>query len=387
MKQGFVVLILLVLGIACSKKEKFTVQGNIAEGKGSKVILYRMDLDKEIAIDSIELKSSGNFKFTTGRLAEPTFFKLQLGSGSFITLLGDSTENIEIAASLASFAKTYQVKNSSGSQKVQMLKSEITSLRTQVDSLINIYQSLSEDDKQLQLKPLSDEIVESISQYKKRIAGFVMENPRSFASYYALFLTLSDGNMVLNIMDKQDQVYYATIATSLDILYPKSPRVRQLYDLVLKAKSEQRKAQMIEIIANAEGSGLPEIKELDLNGNEIALSSLKGKVVLLSFWASQDKASRRENQLLKPIYQKYKGRGFEVYQVGIERSKVLWESVLVQDEIPWISVSDFKFTESIAAKIYNVQQLPANYLISRDGQIIGKNLFGSQLEDKLKEVL
>jgi thiol-disulfide isomerase/thioredoxin len=268
-----------------------------------------------------------------------------------------------------------------------MLKYEITSLRTKVDSLINFYQSLPEDKKQLQLKPVTDEVIEHINQYKETVGAFVMDNPRSFASYFALFLTLNDGNMVLNIMDKQDQVYFATIATSLDILYPKSPRVRQLYDMVLKAKSEQRKAQMIEIIANAEGSGLPEIKEHDLNGNEIALSSLKGKVVLLSFWASQDKASRRENQLLKPIYQKYKGKGFEVYQVGIERSRVLWESVLVQDEIPWISVSDLKYTESIAAKIYNVQQLPANYLISRDGQIIGKDLFGSRLEEKLKEVL
>lgn len=387
MKQYFFYLILLVFATACSKKEKFTIEGSLEGGKGKKVVLYRMDLDKDVAIDSMVIKKNENFRFKTDRLKEPTFFKLQLTPGSFITLLGDSTESITVKAPASSFAKSYQVENSAGSSQVRILKKQITSLRAKIDSLTSYYQSLSENDRELYIQSISNEIIEHINQHKKMVGEFVMNNPRSFASYFALFLTLSDETMVMNVMDKQDQVYFATIATSLNLIYPESPRVRQLYDFVLKAKTEQRKARMLEIIANAEGSGLPEIKEKDVDGNEIALTSLKGKVVLLSFWGSWDNASRRENQNLKKIYQKYKSKGFEVYQVGLERSRVLWENALIQDDIPWISVTDFKYTDSFPAKVYNVQQLPANYLISRDGEIIGKDLFGNRLDEKLKEIL
>lgn len=387
MKQLFFFLILFVIVTSCSKKDVFTVEGTIEDGGGKKIALYRMDLDKDVAIDSMVIKKNGSFRFKTDRLTEPTFFKLQLTPTNFITLLGDTTEHIQIIAQAASLAKNYEVSNSLGSKQVQILKRQITGLRAKIDSLTTYFQRLPQQERASQLERLSNEIVESINQYKRSIGDFVMENPRSFASYYALFLTLSDETMVLNVLDKQDQVYFATIATSLNLLYPESARVKQLYDYVLNVKTEQRKARMFEILANAEGSGLPEIKEKDVNGNEIALTSLKGKVVLLSFWASWDNTSRRENQNLKRIYQKYKGKGFEIYQVGLERSRVLWENALIQDEIPWISVTDLKYTDSFPARIYNVQQIPANYLISREGEIIGKDLFGNRLDEKLKEIL
>jgi len=134
-------------------------------------------------------------------------------------------------------------------------------------------------------------------------------------------------------------------------------------------------------------NSIPEIKEKDVKGNEIALSSLRGKIVLLSFHASWNDASRLENAYLKSIYPKYKPKGFEIYQVALEQSKVLWENELLQQEIPWISISDLRYTDSYPAKVYNITKLPANFLISREGEIIGKNLFGSMLEDKLKYFL
>lgn len=109
--------------------------------------------------------------------------------------------------------------------------------------------------------------------------------------------------------------------------------------------------------------------------------------MLLSFWASWDEASRRANDHMKKVYQQYKDQGFEIYQVSLDRSKILWENAVVKDELPWINVSDLRYTDSFPARIYNINQLPANYLISRDGDIIGKNLFGHLLEEKVKEAL
>lgn len=193
--------------------------------------------------------------------------------------------------------------------------------------------------------------------------------------------------MVMNVLDKQDQVYFSTIATSLNLLYPESQRVRQLYDIVLSAKTEQRRAQILDFINNSEGSPSPEISAPDLSGANIALSSLRGKVVLLSFSASWDQASVNENKKLLPTYSRYSSKGFEVYQVCLERSRVLWENSLIQQGIPWISVSELQYTNSYAARIYNVQKIPANYLLDREGNIVGKDLFGSLLEEKLKEIL
>lgn len=387
MKQLFFFLILFVFISACSNKDKFLVEGKIEGAKGSVLTFYRMDLERDVPIDSVELNSKGTFRFKTERLTEPTFFKLQMTPSSFITLLGDSTEHIEVVGSSKNFSSNYTVANSQGSKQVQMLNEKIKSLRNTIDSLTAFYQAMPQAEKDANIERISKEILDNIKSYKNEVGAFVMENPRSFSSYYALFLALSDNTMVMNVLDKQDQVYFATIATSLNLVYPESPRIRQLYDYVLKAKTEQRKAQMLEIIANAEGSGLPDVTEKDVNGKEISLSSLKGKVVLLSFWASWDETSRRDNQSLKKIYEKYQRQGFEIYQVGLERSRVLWENALIQDEIPWISVTDLQYTNSYAARLYNVQQLPANYLISRDGEIIGKDLFGNRLDEKLREVL
>jgi len=187
-------------------------------------------------------------------------------------------------------------------------------------------------------------------------------------------------------MDKQDQVYFSTLATSLNIYYPDSERVKHLYNFVLGAKSQQQQAAMNQYLMNNATAGFPDIEETDIKGNKIKLSSLKGKTVLLSFWASWDEASRKENNHLKKMYKKYHNKGFEIYQVSLDRSKVLWESAIVNDDLPWINVSDLRYTESYPARIYNVQNLPANYLISAEGEIIGKNLFGNRLTDKLSEL-
>jgi len=161
-----------------------------------------------------------------------------------------------------------------------------------------------------------------------------------------------------------------------------------LYNYVLGAKNKQKQAKLNEaMLSSADASSYPDIEEEDVNGKKVKLSSLEGKVILVSFWASWDEASRKENNHLKKMYKKYNKSGFEIYQVSLDRSKVLWENAIKQDELPWINVSDLRYTESYPARLYNIRQIPANYLISKDGEIIGKNLFGNRLTEKLGELL
>ena len=86
------------------------------------------------------------------------------------------------------------------------------------------------------------------------------------------------------------------------------------------------------------------------------------------------------------IYNKYRNKGFEVYQVSLDQSKSSWERAINEDGLTWINVSDLKFWDSEAVKLYGVETIPANFLIDREGTIITKNLKGDALEKKLSEI-
>jgi hypothetical protein len=387
MRQVTILLFLFVLIAGCSRKDYFIVEGHIEDGAGKMVYLYRMDLNQDFPLDSIKIKRNGSFVFKQPVLNFPTFHKLALSPSSFITLLGDTSEHIQIEAKVTGFSRNYKVENSQGSKNIQKLKMQNTVLRAQTDSLFSFYNMLPVEESPQQLERISNELTTLVRNYKKEIGRFILDNPRSFASYYALFLTLSDETQILNVMDKQDQIYFSAVATSLNLFYPDSERVRQLYDLVLSVKAQEQRARAIEDLLSMATTGAPDISAPDVRGENQTLSSLRGKVVLLTFGASWDAASRRENQNLKRIYQLFKGRGFEIYQVGLERSRVLWENSLLQDDVSWISVSELQHTESYAARLYNIQKLPSNFLISREGEFIGKDLFGARLEERLKEEL
>ncbi|MFO8001370.1 MAG: TlpA disulfide reductase family protein [Marinilabilia sp.] len=377
----------VALVMAGCHQNKYEIGGTIENAEDRMLVLEKMQLDRNLPTDSVVLDKSGDFTFRGEKLEVPTFFRLKLSPSNFLTVLVDSTENITVNADGKNLEDTYRVEGSLESKKIQILNQRLKTLRNSVDSLMTLYEELPAEGDTARKNEIGRELSAVVEEHKEFIGSFVMDNPRSFASYYALFQKLSDGSMVLNVMDKEEQVYFATIATSLNLLYPESPRVKQLYNYVLSAKAQERQAKLMQELEEESDASIPEIREETVEGEEIALSSLQGKVVLLSFWASWDEDSRRENRRLKSIYREYNDRGFEVYQVSLDRSKVLWENAIQRDELPWINVSDLNYTDSYPAKIYNINRLPANYLISRDGEIIGKNLFGDMLRDKLEEAL
>ncbi|HLW07922.1 MAG TPA: TlpA disulfide reductase family protein [Marinilabiliaceae bacterium] len=387
MRYTFILLIGLLILNSCSKSDQFMIKGSIENAATEKIFFTRMDVTGDVLLDSAVVGKNGSFEFKHKRLTTPTFFKLSLSPTIFITLIGDSTEQITINADRKKFTTDYQVQNSQGSAEIKTQNLRVMKLRSSIDSLITLYNELPDENKNSQLEVINNQLVEEIDRYKQQTGQFILEHPRSFASYYALFLTLSDGTQIMDVMNKKDQVYFSALATSLNLIYPESQRVQQLYNIVLNAKAEERRIKIMDIINNAEGSDMPDLKIEDKDGNEKSLAALRGKVVLLSFWASWDEASVRENIRLKSIYNKYNSKGFEVYQVGLERSKVLWENAIISAQLPWVSVTELRYTNSTAARMYNIQQIPANYLIDKNGEIIGKNLFGNRLENKLKEIL
>jgi len=141
------------------------------------------------------------------------------------------------------------------------------------------------------------------------------------------------------------------------------------------------------------GNRAPEIRLPSPAGDTIALSSLKGKMVLLDFWATWCAPCAKEQPELAELYEKYKnagftkGKGFEIYGVSMDSKKANWESMINKVGMDWIQVSDLKFWSSPVAKLYNLQELPFNLLIDGNGIILAKNLHGEELQKELAKYL
>ncbi len=140
-----------------------------------------------------------------------------------------------------------------------------------------------------------------------------------------------------------------------------------------------------------EGQIAPDIVQFTPDGDTIALSSLRGKMVLIDFWASWCKPCRKENPVLVEAYEQYRdtvfknGNGFTIYSVSLDMKKEDWVAAIKEDGLVWPNhVSDLGGWKNKASKLYGVRGIPANYLIDGDGLIVGVNLRGEELEKRLK---
>ena len=121
-------------------------------------------------------------------------------------------------------------------------------------------------------------------------------------------------------------------------------------------------------------------------GNPITLSDLRGKVVLLDFWASWCGPCRRENPNVVKVYEKYHDQGLEILGISLDKDRGRWVQAIEKDGLPWLHVSDLGYWSNEVAQLYMVRSIPHTVLLDREGRIIATRLRGPALEQKLAEV-
>ena len=383
MKRIFFLLLPALLAAACKDKNSFTVDGVIKGNPEKYIYINKVDVNTPVLIDSAKINKKGAFRFYI-KASYPDFYQLGFSTTNFITLLAEPREKIRLSFSNTNLYENYSIEGSEGSSKLQVLDVALASTKRKLDSLTNLYnQASKEPGFEARGPALESEFSNLIKEQRKKNIEFIINNINSLASIKALYQTITPDTYVL--YEPNDLQYLKIVTDSLTRHYPNSKHVQALAR-DLTTELNKMYVERLGAIANKlpQAKLDPDLK--DVNGKRVALSSLKGKYVLLTFWSFRLKECLVENLRFKEIYKIYKKRGFEIYQINIDENEEEWKRAVRFDELPWISTREDDPHNPVNAKLFNVTSLPANFMFDKEGKIIGSNLHDRSLQIKLEQL-
>jgi thiol-disulfide isomerase/thioredoxin len=383
MKKIFPFIVTVILISSCNPKKSFTLKGTLPGSPAEYVYLSKVDINTPLLIDSAKIGKNGNFRLKVDA-SEADFYQLGVSDAEYITLLAEPGEKIHLNFEGEDLFGKYTVSGSKGSSLVQTLDNRLQETKRRLDSLSAVYdKALKESDFETKSAVLEEAYLDIMKQQRKFNIEFIIKNINSLASVKALYQKTNDQLYVL--YEQRDLQYLKIVADSLKRHYPNSKHTKALVS-DLENEMNQLYSRQIEALANS----LPETKLdpslTDVNGKRVTLSSLKGKYVLLAFWASESRDCIAENLQLKEFYKLYSKKGFEIYQISLDKDETAWKTSVKFDELPWINTREDDPSNPYNARIYNVKTLPANYLYDPNGNIIAQNLHGRSLQLKLDQL-
>ncbi len=383
MKKPIFLFFMVLIITSCQNKQGFIVNGVIHGAKKSYIYLNRVNVNVPVRIDSAKISKTGNFRFRV-KAREPEFYQVGFSNKEFITLLAEPGEKIKIAFTANNLYNGYSVSGSKGSEQVRMLDLRLYETKRKLDSLRTAYDAASKQpDFNVQGPAIDLEFTNLVKTLRKKNIEFIISNTTSLASIKALYQRLDDNTYVL--YDPRDLQYLKIVTDSLLKYYPNSKQVQALA-ADTKKELDKMYARRLENLASSQAPKTLDPNLKDISGKRIALSSLKGKYVLVSFWSAESKECIEENLKLKEYYKKYRSKGFEIYQINLDEKEDEWRDEVRFDELPWINAREDNPSNPENAILFNVKSVPANFLFDRSGTIIATELHGSALQIELDQL-
>jgi peroxiredoxin len=372
--RAFVNFLLLFSSLSCNPEKAddngwdVIIKGRVNFPQQGIIKIQELRNDGTGQPEMVELKKDNTYSKTI-HLTEPGIYQLDYFGAQRVNLMVDHG-TIEVNVDGNSPQGGVEIKGSADHDlyaRVQMMyqaMQDAPELKT-IEQQFQMAASAKDEPKMEQLRTA---YMKEVEKQQGKIVDVLKQAPASLA----LFNILQDQNLI----DKDKNVdLFVNSLTKFQKSWPNYHYTREFSDLVQKLK------------VTAIGQLAPEISLPNPEGQVVKLSSLRGKYVLIDFWAKWCGPCRRENPNVVRAYHKFKDKGFEIYSVSLDRSKADWVQAIKEDGLTWTHVSDLKYFDCVAAKEYNVNAIPFSILLDKDGKILAKNLRGPALDQKLTEVL
>jgi peroxiredoxin len=364
MKNIVYLLVILVIMAACSTKPHYVVKGKISGSDKITFYIQKRDAGKTVTTDSA-FSRKGSFKIKGGKVDYPQMVQLVAGNTKKRATFYLENGEITIQGSLDSLFKA----KITGSKTQDEYQSFIASNKPLSDKYAKTYLEYKtagkkgNESRMAELEKQADSIQKEMKNLQK---NFVKSNPGSYVTPSIL------GSLSYEMEAEEIE----SIVNGLDTNIAALPQIKSLKERIAMMK------------AVSVGQKAPDFTMNDVNGNPVALSSKLGsKLLLIDFWAAWCAPCRKENPNIVKVYGEFHKKGLDVFGVSLDQRKEDWVKAIADDKLTWTHVSDLQYWGNEAAKLYAVNSIPANFLLDETGTIIGRNLKGEDLYNKVKEVL